>query len=1406
MSTSTPPRGRGRSALRAARRRIDTPLYRNGYSLVAGSALTSGIGLLYWLVAARAYSTAAVGIGSALISASATIANLGHLNLKSALNRFLPRAGALTERLVTRSYLIAAVVSGAASAVFVVGIGLWAPALGVVSTPLLGAGFVLATIAGTIFVLEDSVLTGIRRAHWVPLENLVYSILKLAALPAVVLVMPRLGTFVSWTATMPPLILAVNWLLFRRLLPAHARATERDAEPVDAPAIARYVAADFSAYVIMTATMGLLPVVVLSTLGAKASAYYFIAWSIGYGLYLIPSGMGMSMISEAAADPDGLAGYDRQTLLEGAKLLVPCVLVTLVGAPWLLGLLGAGYARGATDLLRLLALSALPWMVFVSYTNSARVRRRMRNVVRAAVALFGLVVAIGVPLLRPLGVDGLGVGWLAAQTIVAAGILVAPRLRRRGGLDAAVRMLSAARTGWRRLRRGRLDRALRSMLIELAPPERPWVVQRRVSALNDVAITLVGPAGSDPAAVVKSTRATAGQGSLWPHAHALRELARVDELSDWRSLVPREIAGGIVGRGAYLVESWLPGATMDALLRTGMPPGELLDPAAQTIARLHAATARADRFDDALMAELVDGPLERLRSVMALRVGRAGGERLARLERELRAPAGLRVATAWVHGDLSPGNILFAPDGAVSGIVDWERGRARGLPQLDLLQLLISTRTAVEAKDFGRVVAELRGERGWRPHERGLVAGLGGPLAPDALVLLTWLNHIAANLEKSSRYRHNPLFVRRNVDPVLRTLAELPPARVPRARRPLARAPHIRRPLSRPPRVRTPLIRGPRIPDPLARMRAWLADHVTAAVTAALCLACALWGVSLPQIDPRAMNDFGLLSVLPATFVLSLVLLTVSFMTLVLRRAARPWLLVAHLLALVLVVHATPEIVYGTLRYTWAYKHVGIVDYILRHGGVDPSIAPLFQPVYHDWPGFFALVAMLARLAGLHTVLSLAGWGPVFNNVMYLPALVFLFGGLTRDRRVVWLGCWVFYVANWVGQDYFSPQGFALLLYLLLTGVVVRWLRPGADVRWGAARRSGLVSRARRPGAPAGPSATAATLLAVGLLAAIVVSHALTATMACLALVALALSGVRSARRLAVIAAAMTAAWDLTFAWPFAGRNLAATVATVHLPWETTAANLAGAALDRDQLLVADVSRLVTVAVFALAAAGAVRLWRAGRLDRALAALAVAPVFLFAAGNYDGEMLFRIDLFAVPFLSLLAAHALIGLPQRARAPVGTAVGLVVLGMFLFPYYGDERTNYVPPREVTAARWLDAHAVPGSLVVDATSCDELDSLDYEHFVCLPLSAQPAATARRLIADPVRNLVPWLAGSAYRRGYVFLSENQSMMVRELGALPRGSLGALERRLLASPRFRVLYRNRDAIVFTLAGSAGR
>ena len=54
---------------------------------------------------------------------------------------------------------------------------------------------------------------------------------------------------------------------------------------------------------------------------------------------------------------------------------------------------------------------------------------------------------------------------------------------------------------------------------------------------------------------------------------------------------------------------------------------------------------------------------------------------------------------------------------------------------------------------------------------------------------------------------------------------------------------------------------------------------------------------------------------------------------------------------------------------------------------------------------------------------------------------------------------------------------------------------------------------------------------------------------------------------------------------------------------------------------------------------------------------------------------------------------------------------------------------------------------------------------------------------------------------RAGYVILTRSQFIDAREAGAAPPGALEAVARALLASPRFAVAFRNRDAIVLELS-----
>jgi len=92
------------------------PLERNALALMISTGSTSVLGVVFWAVAARGYSAAAVGLASAHIAAMMLLASLAQLNLSTVFPRFLPTAGWRTRQLLTLGYAacitLAVVVSG----------------------------------------------------------------------------------------------------------------------------------------------------------------------------------------------------------------------------------------------------------------------------------------------------------------------------------------------------------------------------------------------------------------------------------------------------------------------------------------------------------------------------------------------------------------------------------------------------------------------------------------------------------------------------------------------------------------------------------------------------------------------------------------------------------------------------------------------------------------------------------------------------------------------------------------------------------------------------------------------------------------------------------------------------------------------------------------------------------------------------------------------------------------------------------------------------------------------------------------------------------------------------------------------------------------------------------------------
>jgi O-antigen/teichoic acid export membrane protein len=155
---------------------LKDPLLRNGYALLVNVGVTSLLGFLYWIVAARTYTPVHVGLSSTAVAVVQFLAGLaGQPSIANALTRFLPRAGPDATRLTLLAYGVAAGAGAVVSGLYIAATHL---PLGV--PVVLGQSWILALALGAsvvvwcVFALQDGVLTGVRQAVWVPLENGLY--------------------------------------------------------------------------------------------------------------------------------------------------------------------------------------------------------------------------------------------------------------------------------------------------------------------------------------------------------------------------------------------------------------------------------------------------------------------------------------------------------------------------------------------------------------------------------------------------------------------------------------------------------------------------------------------------------------------------------------------------------------------------------------------------------------------------------------------------------------------------------------------------------------------------------------------------------------------------------------------------------------------------------------------------------------------------------------------------------------------------------------------------------------------------------------------------------------------------------------------------------------------------------
>ncbi|MEU6376183.1 lipopolysaccharide biosynthesis protein [Streptomyces sp. NPDC046909] len=403
-------------------------LFRNAYALMLNTGISAVLGLGFWLAAARYYSESAVGQGSAAIAAMKLLAGLTAVTLTGALARFIPIAGKATGRLIFRTYAGSSVIVAVAAAVFLLTLDVWGPSYRFLHGTVNGLGFIAAVVAWNVLTLQDGVLTGLRSALWVPVGNTVFSAVKLGLLVAFAVAIPTAGVFVSWVAAIAVSVLPLGWLVFRRLVPRHIKATEDHAQPPSMKEIGRFLAGDYTGSLFSLAVVYLIPVIIASQVSSEDNAYFYITTTIGGTVNLLAINMGASLTVEGSHDPARLASNTRAALKRMARIMLPICGLLFLGAPWILGVFGSGYADAATPLLRWFAVGAVLRVVMETYFAVLRAQSRTAGLAWLQGLLCFLVLGLTLLLLPRMGLTGAGVAEISSLAVIVA--IAAPKLYR----------------------------------------------------------------------------------------------------------------------------------------------------------------------------------------------------------------------------------------------------------------------------------------------------------------------------------------------------------------------------------------------------------------------------------------------------------------------------------------------------------------------------------------------------------------------------------------------------------------------------------------------------------------------------------------------------------------------------------------------------------------------------------------------------------------------------------------------------------------------------------------------------------------------------------------------------------------------------------------------------------------
>ncbi|MEM4689569.1 MAG: hypothetical protein QXF37_02565 [Archaeoglobaceae archaeon] len=381
------------------RRQIKDPLFKNSLFIILSSAESAFFGFFFWFLAAKLYSAEAIGLATAMISSLGLLNSISRLGFDQSIIRFLPEMD--RNRVFWTSALFTALISAILGSIFLAFIEFFSPSLIALRDvfPL----YILFLLFYSLTTTNSSLFIAIRKAE----IDFVQKMLLGSRIPLLI-PLAFLGVFGIFFSVGFAYLIAIAFSLSFLILKLDLRFSGIDKDFLRRSfsfSTGNYVANLLGALPPM-----IMPIMVLNVLGAEQNAIYYIAYTIGAFVFIIPTSFGTSLFVEGSHG-EPMRIKTKKSVFGIYALLLPSVLVIIFLGEYLLAFLGKHYEAGLT-LLRVFAVSSLFAPFFSIYSTIKRVQKDLKGLIAVVFLLSSLLITLSYFLMLAYGINGVGYAWL----------------------------------------------------------------------------------------------------------------------------------------------------------------------------------------------------------------------------------------------------------------------------------------------------------------------------------------------------------------------------------------------------------------------------------------------------------------------------------------------------------------------------------------------------------------------------------------------------------------------------------------------------------------------------------------------------------------------------------------------------------------------------------------------------------------------------------------------------------------------------------------------------------------------------------------------------------------------------------------------------------------------------------